>query len=96
MKKIAIIYGDFKTSLQKRAVEELSTILLDYTLEYPVCVQYGKEINTEEFRAFYIGTKQNNGYIALNSTASLSCEESYAITVKNDTVTMLGNSKPKT
>lgn len=90
MKKIAIIYGDFKTSVQKRALEELTTILLDYTLEYPVCVQYGSEINTDEFHCFYIGTKQNNGYIASNSVAALSCDESYAITVKNGIVMIEG------
>ena len=44
MKKFAIIYGSMKTDLQKRAVEELTSILLDYTLVYPICIQYEEKL----------------------------------------------------
>ena len=36
MKKVAIIYGCLENDLQKRAVEELSALLLDYIAEFPV------------------------------------------------------------
>ena len=43
MKKAVIIHGKLETDLQKRAIEELSAILLDCTQEYPVCISYGEK-----------------------------------------------------
>ena len=90
MKKIAIFYGAVQNDLQKRAIEELSTILLDYTLEYPVCAPCGDPLENEDFRRIYVGTKQNNPYIKKISEAQLTAPESYAITVEDDTVTIEG------
>ena len=50
MKKIAIVYGKPLGEVGKRAVEELSRTLLDYTLEYPVCSEYDKSADMSEFR----------------------------------------------
>ena len=90
MRKTAIIYGQMKNDIQKRAVEELSKILLDYTLEYPVCVQYGDDINTEDLCLIYIGTKENNGYIMNNSKADVVLPEAYSIEVYDNTVIIEG------
>ena len=35
MKKISIIYGELKNGVQKKAVEVLSELLIEYTHEYP-------------------------------------------------------------
>ena len=90
MKKIAIIYGLLRTDVQKRAVEELTEILLDYLLEYPVSVQLGEGIDTSSFRCIYIGTKENNEYIRLHSKGNLSTAEEYSISVRDDTVIIEG------
>lgn len=84
MKKIAIVYGELKNDIQKRAVEELTSILLDYTYEYPVCIQYTESFNADTFRCIYIGTKENNPYIRQNSVSALCSPESYTISVKNN------------
>ena len=83
MKKIAIIYGEFQTDLQKRAIEELTQILLEYTWEYPICVPYGQDLCVDDYKCIYVGTKENNPYIGANSDVSLSVPESYKIRVKN-------------
>ena len=57
MKKIAIVYGELTNSIQKRAVKELTTFLLDYTFEYPICVKFG-EADVSDYRCIYIGTKE--------------------------------------
>ena len=41
IKPIIIIYGELKTGVQKKVVEVLSELLIEYTCEYPVCFQYG-------------------------------------------------------
>ena len=90
MKKTAIIYGELKNDIQKRALEELSAILLDYTFEYPICIQYREDMNVEGFRHIYIGTKESNPYIMRASDACLTSPESYSISVKDDTVMIEG------
>ena len=90
MKKTAIVYGARETELQKRAIEELTEILLDCTLEYPACVKYEEGIDTDDFRCIYIGTKQNNSYIKSRSVSGLTVAESYAISVKDGTVIIEG------
>ena len=63
MKKIAIVHGDCQNGVQKKAVEVLSQLLLDYTLEYPVCLPCGERANTFNGRRIYIGTKDNSAWI---------------------------------
>ena len=88
MKKFAIIYGQLKNDIQKRAVEELSSILLDYTLEYPVCFEYAEGQDTSDYTCIYIGTKQSNPYIYSTSQNTLSSEEEYFIRVQDNVVTI--------
>lgn len=91
MKKIAIIYGELKNGVQKKAVEQLSKILLDYTVEYPVCFEYSDSKDYSDFLCIYIGTKENNPYIKMNSKAELSKAEEYAIKVSDGTVIIEGS-----
>ena len=90
MKKTVIVHGPLANELQKRAVRELTTILLDYTLDYPICTEYQESLDTKNCRCIYIGTKENNPYIKRNSIAELSDPEAYAIEVKNDTAVIEG------
>ena len=90
MKKYAIIYGQIENDIQKRAVEELSSILLDYTLEYPVCFKYGENEDLTDYKTIYIGTKQNNPYIKENSSKILSKAEEYYIKVAQGTIIIEG------
>ena len=79
MKKTAIIYGNHRSDLQQRSIEELTKILLDLTGEYPVCVTSGENIDAD--RRIYIGTKENNPHIRARSSCALTKPESYAISV---------------
>ncbi len=90
MKKFAIIYGKLENDIQKRAVEELSSILLDYTLEYPVCFEYDESTNMTDYKCIYIGTKQSNPYIRDTSRKRLSKAEEYFIKVEDNVVTVEG------
>ena len=90
MKKTAIIYGEAKSEIQKRAIEELTKILLDYTFEYPICAGCCESVDTDSVRCIYIGTRESNSYIKNVSDNSLSFPESYTITVKDDTVIIEG------
>ena len=90
MKKIAIVYGELTNSIQKRAVKELTTFLLDYTFEYPICVKLG-ETDVSEYRCIYIGTKKTNSYIKKVSDKNLTHEEEYYIKVADDTAIIEGS-----
>ena len=90
MKKTVIVHGNLDSTLQKRAISELSIILLDYTLDYPICTTYENLKVTEDARYIYIGTKENNPYIKSHSNKSLCTPESYSIEVKNDMVVIEG------
>ena len=90
MKKTVIVHGKLNNELQKRALRELTTVLLDYTLDYPVCAEYSESFNSESCRCIYIGTKESNLYIKNNSNAELSAPEAYSIEVKNDTAIIEG------
>ena len=90
MKKFAIIYGSMKTDLQKRAVEELTSILLDYTLVYPICIQYEENLDTSDHKCIYVGTKENNPYIRAVSKCALSKKEEYHIKIEKSTVIIEG------
>ena len=89
MKKIAIIYGILENGIQKKAVEVLSKILLDYTYEYPCCFELGADIPAD-YRKIYIGTKANNSYIKENSKTILSHSDEYSISIKNEVVIIEG------
>ena len=90
MKKFTIIYGKLENDIQKRAVEELSRTLLDYTIEYPVCSEYNKSADMSEYKPIYIGTKDSNPYIRNTSQKMLSKKEEYSISVENNTVVIEG------
>ena len=90
MKKFAIIYGQLENDIQKRAVEELSSTLLDYTFEYPVCCRYDENENLSDYKRIYIGTKQSNAYIRNASKIILSKEEEYFIKVENSNIVIEG------
>lgn len=90
MKKVAIIYGSSKSDVQKRALEELSALCLDYTGEYPVCLPAGEEPDRELFRPIYVGTRGDNPGVRAASSGALTLPESYSIRVADDTVTIEG------
>ena len=90
MKKFAIIYGELSNGIQKRALEELTTTLLEYTLEYPLCFRYDPAADLSEYKCIYVGTKKSNPYIRENSQTSLSIPEEYSITVKNSVAVIEG------
>ena len=90
MKQFAIIIGNTDSTVIKKAVENLSEFLLDYTFEYPVCIKYGTDCDLDKFRCIYIGTKNDNSYIKRNSSAILSKSEQYCIKIDNDIVIIEG------
>ena len=90
MKKVAIIHGEIDCEIQNRALEEMSKLLLDYLDEYPICIKYNENICFDDYRCVFIGTKQSNPYIRVNSKATLALPESYSISVSNDTVMIEG------
>ena len=91
MKKVAIVYGRLQNDLQKRAIEELTSVLLDYVGEYPICVSYEQAADViGERRCVYVGTKESHPYLLRNSVHKLSAAESYTIRVKDDTVIIEG------
>lgn len=90
MKKFAIIHGDIKTDLQKRAIEELTSILLEATGEYPVCFNEKDFSGGNDFKRIYIGTKESNPYIEKTTEQSNLKPEGYCIKVKDNVVTIAG------
>lgn len=88
MKKFAIIHGEITNGLQKRAIEELTKILLEYTLEYPVCINAQCTGDLSDFKPIYIGTRATNTFIASTPDMGLSSPESYSISIK-DSVTAI-------
>ena len=90
MKKFAIVYGKLTSDVQKKAVEVLSRFLLDETLEYPECFAYDAGADYSAYRCIYIGTKQDNPYIAQHSDAVLDKAEQYRILVKDETAMIEG------
>ena len=89
MKKNMIIYGCYE-GVQVQAIRHLTEILLDATMEYPVCVSCDKYVEDEGFRHFFIGTKENNPYVKALSDKELTHKEEYYIKVSGDTVLIEG------
>ena len=86
MKKIAIVCGNTDRPIRRKAVKVLSRILQDYTLEYPICVTHAGEAPSS-YRKIFIGTAAE---LVVHIEALPAQSESYAITVKNDTVYIVG------
>ncbi len=90
MKDFAVIYGDSKMPLQRKAIEVLCTFLQDYNLEYPVCHKWDNVPSLSNHRLIYIGTAQNNPAVAKVFECKLTRPEEYAIKVENDTAYIMG------
>ena len=54
MKNTVVFYGAYDTAIQKKAVEVLSELLLDYTGGYPAFYKVGSPVDTTDFRVIYI------------------------------------------
>ena len=89
MKKTVIVYGTLENALQKRALSELTEILLDYSFDYPICVSYDKMTTEKDIRYIYLGTSASNPYVK-EHTKSPTLPESYSVSVKDDTVIIEG------
>ena len=90
MKKIAIIHGALTSPVLKKAVAVLSELLLDYTYEYPCCFASDEVMDLTDFCRIYIGTRASNDYISRHSTEELTREQEYALTVRDEVVTIEG------
>lgn len=90
MKKNVLVYGEAKSGIQKKALAVLSEFLLDYTIEYPACFRFDEAFDTHGKRIFYIGTRENNPFIASLARENLTKKEEYRITVVSDTVYIEG------
>lgn len=90
MKKSVIVHGELQNGIQKKAIAVLSELLLDYTLEYPYCVECGKEKNYIGERLFYIGTRASSEAIGALASQKLTTPEEYRLTVKGGTVFIEG------
>ena len=83
MKKLAIVYGEISNSVQRKAIEVLSQTILDYTMEFPICLKYEKGTDYSKYKCVYIGTKENNEYIKEISQIENIGTEGYSIKVQN-------------
>ena len=90
MKKLAIVYGQNVGDMQRLAVKQLTEILLDHTMEYPVCVEYGSGMDVSDFLCMYVGTRESHPYIREHGGRQPVHPEGYAITVKNGEVIIEG------
>lgn len=83
MKKTAIICSE--TAKLKKSIEILSEILLDYTLEYPICTDTVTDDINASFRKIYIGTADCT-FIKKADLKIPPEQEGYRIKVCDDTV----------
>ncbi len=86
---VAVVYGEALSGVRKKAVEALSSAVLEYTRAYPVCVPYGKE-PPEGALLMYIGTGENNPALSALPGEPVTDSQSYRIYVKNGTVYIEG------
>lgn len=89
MNKVAIVYGDYEN--EKKALSLLTETILDFTVQYPLCIKYGNEADLSEYTKIYVGTKETNEYIRKNSKAVLTHPEEYAIAVESGTAMIEGS-----
>ena len=90
MKKIAIIYPEAPDKTIRRAVDFLTEFILDFTLEYPLCLSVEEFCISCDYIPIYLGTKENNPAIRKLSTAHLTRPEQYHLSVKDGTVIIEG------
>ena len=90
MKKIVVVYGELNNPMQKKALKQISSIVLELTMEYPVCIKYSDLADMEKLRCIYIGTKKDNPLIAKASERNLTQKEQYYIKVSEDSVIIEG------
>lgn len=91
IKNTAIVYGSCDSAIRLHAVKLLSEIVLEYNESYPICVKCGEETTLEGYTKIYVGTKNDNEYIAKNSKYTLTHAEEYAISVKDGIVAIEGS-----
>jgi len=85
-----IIVCNTDNPILTNAVRLLTQILLDATVEYPVCVKEADYRPQEDFRPFFIGTPENSGFVRSLSREIPTLPEEYVITVENDQVVIAG------
>lgn len=90
MKKIAVIFPKAPSDIEKRALEELNSILLLYSDEAPVFISCAENFDKDSYRCIYVGTKSDNPYVDKMSVSKLTAPESYAICVKDDSAIIEG------
>ena len=83
MRRIEIVYGKTENKIVKNAIKFLSEIFLDYTYEYPICLDVADAPASADALRVYIGTKDENPYIEEHSQTDLSRPEEYSITVSD-------------
>ncbi len=91
MKKIAIIHGDLDTPLQRKAIALLSELILDYTLEYPICIPVSKADEFCGYFRIFVGTSRSNEYIREHSRGEMTHAEQYSIKVKDQNAIIEGS-----
>ncbi len=91
MNHIAIIYGECSNGIQKKAIELLTEILLDYTHKFPICIDCSDTRELSGYTRIYIGTRENNSYIAAHTDSPLEYPEEYRISVKDGIVMIEGS-----
>ena len=90
MKNHIIVYGS-DSGVQKKAIEQLSKIIFDYTDVIPVAIQADAYEKTENCRYFFIGTNADNPQLPAIPDEIASKKEAYCIRVSNDTVQITGS-----
>ena len=89
MKHTVLVCGKLE-GVQYRAAQLLASTLLDATGDYPACIRWADFSGMEpDKRYFFLGTAADNGYLREHGTV-LNQPEGYALTVKNDMVTIQG------
>lgn len=90
MKEISIIYGNLDNAVEKKAIEVLSELLLEYTHEYPACFSYDDISVPSNSVKIHIGTKADNPEIRANIENELTHAEEYCIKVKDGNAYIAG------
>ncbi len=91
MKKVCIVTGNNPSSVEKKGIENLTELILDYTSEYPICIKCGEESNLDNYLKIYIGTKDSNPYIKATSGYTFRFGEEYHINVTGNIAMIEGS-----